>query len=82
MDIEDSAIDDNRLYSVLSEIFHEIPNAGEVYIIGSLRARGLRIARRRVREHLQIIDSVGRAFRRTTTIQRRVYSVHGANYLW
>ncbi|CAC5405288.1 unnamed protein product [Mytilus coruscus] len=58
------------------------PNAGESFIQGSFRGRGIRIQRWRLRERLNVIDPVGRALRKRRAIQRRVYNVEGINHLW
>ncbi|CAH0560413.1 unnamed protein product [Brassicogethes aeneus] len=60
----------------------QTPNAGEVYIMGSLKSRNLDIPRWRVRQQINILDPVGRALTRRTAIKRRIYKVKGANYLW
>lgn len=75
-------ITDIELDNSIRNILSDTPNSGEVYVIGALRARGIRIPRWRVRERLQIIDPIGRIIRRRTTIHRRVYNVKGPNYLW
>ncbi|XP_013888677.1 uncharacterized protein LOC106536054 [Austrofundulus limnaeus] len=75
-------ISNEALDSVISEILHQTPGSGETYITGSLRGRGIRVQRWRVRERLRIIDPVGRAFRGRRTIQRRVYNVSVPNHVW
>lgn len=82
LNINEVEVELHILHSFIMDILRETPNAGEVYILGSLRARGLRVPRWKVREQLQMIDPVGRAMRRGRTIQRRVYCVRGANHLW
>ncbi|KAG1954940.1 hypothetical protein F2P79_008969 [Pimephales promelas] len=67
---------------MLCLILQRTPNSGETYILGSLRSRGIRIQRWRVRQSLQEIDPVGRSFRRRRAIRRRVYSVQTPNQLW
>lgn len=49
-----SDISDNDLDALLTLILNNSPNAGETYVQGSLRSRGLRIQRWRVRERLQV----------------------------
>eukprot|EP00112_Aurelia_sp_Birch-Aquarium-sp1_P025259 Seg831.14 transcript_id=Seg831.14/GoldUCD/mRNA.D3Y31 product="hypothetical protein" protein_id=Seg831.14/GoldUCD/D3Y31 len=77
-----SDISDEELDSVIKSILQSTPNAGETLVIGSLRARGYRIQRQRVRDRLCIIDGLGRAIRKRFRISRRVYSVEGPNHLW
>ena len=67
---------------LLRNIMALTPRAGESYIPGSLRSRGIRIQRWRVRERLKILDPVGRAARKSRAIQRRVYNVLAPNCLW
>ncbi|KAL2089875.1 hypothetical protein ACEWY4_014563 [Coilia grayii] len=67
---------------VVRDILQSTTNAGERYVHGSLRARGIHIQRWRVRISLQEIDPIGRSFRRRRTIRRRIYSVSGPNMLW
>lgn len=81
-DIIEPYISNDALMQLIREIINETPNAGEIYILGSLRARKVRVARWRVRECINILDPLGRALRRRNTIQRRKYRVKGANYLW
>eukprot|EP00794_Sanderia_malayensis_P002281 gene2281-2625_t len=75
-------IDSTNLLAIIQEILTLTPNAGESYVMGSLRGRGVIIPRQRLREHLRIVDPVGRAVRKHKTIIRRVYNVLGANHLW
>lgn len=76
-DFSNQEIDD-----VLLPILNELPNFGEVYIMGILRARHIRIPRQRLRDRLSALDSHGRVARRKNTIKRRVYKVNGPNCLW
>ncbi len=71
-----------ELDELLRNIMALTPRAGESYIRGSLRSRGIRIQRWRVRERLKVLDPVGRAARRSRAIQRRVYNVLAPNCLW
>lgn len=73
---------DEDVDNMLCEIIFEMPNSGEIYLMGILRARKVFIPRWRLRERLKILDPVGRSLRRRHTIKRRVYNVKGANYLW
>uniref|UniRef100_A0A096LYP4 Integrase catalytic domain-containing protein n=2 Tax=Poecilia TaxID=8080 RepID=A0A096LYP4_POEFO len=73
---------DELLAGTVREILQTTPNAGERYVIGSLRSRNIRIQRWRVRRCLQLLDPIGRAFRRRHTIRRRIYNVQTPNQLW
>lgn len=79
---EYSSLPDENLTLIIRQILENTPNAGESYVRGSLRSRGFRIQRWRVRQILQEIDPVGRCFRRRQAIRRRIYSVGGPNELW
>ena len=72
--LEYTSMSNEQLTSTIREISTSTPNAGERYIIGSLRSRGIRIQRWRIRQNLQEIDPVGRSLRRSQAIRRRVYS--------
>lgn len=75
-------INDDELKAVLQEILRLTPDAGEVYILGALRAKNYNVPRWRVRENLMLVDGVGRAIRKRKAIVRRIYRVKGSNYLW
>lgn len=70
------------LNTIVTSILHNTPNSGEAYVLGSLRSRGIRVQRWRVRLSLHQVDPIGRSFRRRHAIRRRVYSVQGPNQLW
>ena len=72
----------DALFDVVVDILQNTPNAGERYVLGSLRSRNIRVQRWRVRHCLQELDPIGRAFRRRHTIRRRVYNVQTPNQLW
>ena len=77
-----SPISDQELHRILEGIIHLNDRAGERLVAGELRHRGHRIQYWRIRESLQRVDPIGRAIRRRRVIQRRQYSVPGANCLW
>ncbi len=77
-----TVIPDQDLDQLLRSIIVLTPRAGEMYIRGSLRSRGINVERRRVQERLQEIDPIERAERRSLAIQRRVYNVPSRNCLW
>ena len=52
-----------------------MPNAGETYIIGSLRSRGMCVQRWRTREANFTVDPVSRALRQCQAVVRRTYNV-------
>lgn len=71
-----------ELYTIVTGMLNQTPYAGESYVSGGLRARGIFVQRYRVREILSTIDPVGRALRRRAAIQRRLYNVRAPNHLW
>ena len=77
-----SEISDEELDTHIENILHLTPYSGEVYVIGSLKARNVNVQRERVRESLLRVEPIGRQMRRRYAICRRVYSVPGPNYLW
>ena len=64
-----ATLSNDNLNRVVGEILQSTTNAGECYVHGSLRSRGLRIQRWRVRQSLQEIDPIGRSFRRRHAIR-------------
>lgn len=77
-----TVLSNHDLDRTVSHIQQNTPNAGEVYVLGSLRARGIRVQRWRVRQSLHRVDPIGRSLRRRHAIHRRAYSVQAANHLW
>ena len=77
-----SNISEDNLCQVIREILNILPNAGESYVLGACRARGIHVQRRRLRDAINIVDPVSRALRRTVSIVRRRYNVRGPNSLW
>lgn len=75
-------ITDEELYTVVVGMLSQTPYAGESYVSGGLRARGIFVQRNRIRDILSKIDPVGRALRRRAAIQRRQYNVKAPNHLW
>ena len=71
-----------ELYTVITGMLSQTPYAGESYVSGGLRARGIFVQRHRIRDILSEIDPVGRALRRRAAIQRRQYNVRAPNHLW
>ena len=64
------------------EIKKNHPNAGDVYVMGHLKAKGLVVPRQLVREIIRHTDREGVEARKKKTITRRVYSVPCPNFLW
>ncbi|KAK1153656.1 hypothetical protein AOXY_G29757, partial [Acipenser oxyrinchus oxyrinchus] len=77
-----SNISDEELDSLIQQVLSSTPSVVETYISGSIRSRGLRVQRRRIRERLCVIDPVGRAIRRRQAIRRRIYNIRIPNQLW
>eukprot|EP00794_Sanderia_malayensis_P018465 gene18465-20317_t len=77
-----SDIIDENLHNQIKDIQKSTPNSGETLVIGSLRGRGIRVQRNRVCERLNILDGLGRAFRKRYRIHRRVHNFQGPNFLW
>ena len=84
MDITEtfSEIEDVDLDDIVNALLLESPNMGERLLSGALRARGIRIQRRRMRESVSRVDPLGKVLRRLRNLKRRRYCVEGANALW
>ncbi|XP_054775572.1 uncharacterized protein LOC129284129 isoform X2 [Lytechinus pictus] len=79
---EYSAITNNDLDGRVTGYHRRYPNAGYRTMLSMLRQDGVHVQRMRLRQSLQRVDPVGVAIRWSVTIQRRRYSVSGANALW
>ena len=77
-----SPISQDQLCDVVRNILLTLPDIGESMVMGALRARGLNVQRRRVRDAIMEVDPMSRALRRTTAVIRREYSVPSPNSLW
>ena len=77
-----SEIPDDDLDIFVSHILSLIPNAGELLVRGSIRASGIRVQRRRIRESIWRVDPVVREMSRRYAIQRRVQNITVPNKLW
>ena len=77
-----TVLTNQELNQIVTDILQLTPNAGEAYVIGSLRSRGIRIQRWRIRQSLQEVDPIGRSIRRRHAIRRRIYNVQTSNELW
>lgn len=65
-------VSDELLGNTIQNILRETQNAGEVYVLGSLRSRGMQLSTCRMRERLQTLDTIGKACKRRT-ISRTIY---------
>lgn len=77
-----SKISHADLCEVVQEVLNVLPNAGETYITGACRSRGIYVQRQRIREAINEVDPVSRALRKTLSIVRRAYHVKAPNSLW
>ena len=65
-------VNDNELDIIIREIKEACPNAGEVNVIGHLRARKINVQRQRVRASIHRVDPQGPSERSTRNFHRRV----------
>ena len=77
-----TSINEEQLCDIVRDILQLMPDAGETYVIGAIRSRGIIIQRWRVRNAIQTVDPISRALRRTVAVVRRVYNVRCPNALW
>lgn len=77
-----SEISDEALLQIITEIKHENPNAGYVYMWSNLKARNIFITWSRLLRCMRAVDPVGILYRSRRRLTRRKYKVKGANYLW
>ena len=76
-------VSDVELISMMKEIRQNTPYCGVSMMYGSLRARGIKVTRERIRTSLRSIDPIGSALRWPAgPTKRRPYSVAGPNSLW
>lgn len=54
----------------------------QVYLMGHLRSRNIKVQRSRLRDALHLVDPEGVERRKRKTVTRRVYSVPCPNFLW
>ena len=66
---------DVELRSLVSQVREESPYCGISMLWGSIRSRGIKVTRERVRQAVKSIDPLGGALRWPTLIKRRPYSV-------
>ncbi|XP_028411998.1 uncharacterized protein LOC114534730 [Dendronephthya gigantea] len=77
-----SEISQEHLCGHVRQVLQLLPHAGETYMIGALRSRGIFVQRRRIREAIYTVDPVSRALRRQQAVTRRTYNVPCPNALW
>jgi hypothetical protein len=76
-----SIISDNELDEAVGIILRDFPSFGRLNINGSLRARGIRVSKSRIRDsYIRVLGIPPPFIRRRIT--RRRYSVPGANFTW
>ncbi len=77
-----ATLSDGDLRHVIAEIHSSHVDAGCRMVRGILMGRGLRVSLQRVHETLSALDPILAANRWGAVVQRRTYSVKGANSLW
>lgn len=77
-----TTIDDEGLDNIVRQIKSEHPNAGEVMVMGHLRAKGFRLQRGRVRSSIHRVDPDGIITRGRDKPRRRIYDSPCPNYVW
>nr|XP_040023923.1 uncharacterized protein LOC120812185 [Gasterosteus aculeatus aculeatus] len=79
-----SAVNDEELDHIVSEIHRSHPNTGYKLIRGHLNARGVRVPISRLQESFRRVDAEGVYMRRLRlrVLRRRQYFVPGPNSLW
>jgi hypothetical protein len=77
-----SALSRAELDTFVKKFRAEKPDSGIRYLVGFLRAQGLRIQRRRVFASVHRVDRLGRTLRRRATIPRTRYFVSRPNAVW
>lgn len=76
-------VSDQELTSTINLIRQNTPYSGVNMMCGTLRARGIKVTRERVRTLLRTIDPLSSALRWPAGATRcRPYSVAGPNSLW
>lgn len=69
--------------SLIQEIKEDMPFSGVSMMYGSLRSRGIKVTRERVRSAMRSVDPLSSASRWPAGMtKRRPYSVAGPNSLW
>ena len=73
---------ENDLCNIVRDVLEILPNAGEIFVLGALRQRGIHVQRWRVCDAIHHVDPLTRAMRRSVAILRRAYNVPCPNALW
>lgn len=73
---------DDELDRIICQIKEAHPNAGEINVIGHLRARKIRVQRQRVRASIHRVDPQGPSERSSRNFHPRVYETPCPNYVW
>lgn len=77
-----SSLTNSELDEIISDIKAAHPNAGEVNIMGHLRARKLCVQRNKVRASIHRVDPQGPSSRSSRTFRARIYETPCPNYVW
>lgn len=77
-----SSISDFELDEKILSVVSFFPSCGQKSIDGRLKSNGIRVSRKRLRESLRRVDSMGVQQRLRHALHRRVYSVAAPNDLW
>ena len=79
-----SNISDGELDQQVLSILQDLSKTGYRRMVGSLKARGIRVQEKRVRRSMLRVDMEGLLSRSVelTTIRRRKYQVKGTKSLW
>lgn len=75
-------VTDSQLDGIITDIKATHPNAGEINVMGHLRARNVKAQRKRVRESIHRVDPQGPSMRSSRSFRHRVYSTPCPNYVW
>jgi hypothetical protein len=75
-------ISQSDLCNVVRDVLGILPNAGETFVLGALRQRGIHIQRWRVCDAICHVDPLTLAMRHSVAIIRRAYNVPCPNALW
>ena len=77
-----AAMSNKKLDDWIKSIKNGHPLSGEKIIIGILRAKGVSVQRRKIRESIHSMDPINAAIRWIQKHPRWIYSVPGPNSLW
>ena len=77
-----SEISHENLCDHVRQVLQLLAHAGETYVIGALRGRGIFVQIWRIREAIYNVDPVSRALRRERAVTRRSYNIPCPNALW